>query len=80
MDSDARSSAVVLSEGHTVIGAPVVSQNGALILDEIAVVALAVSANLTEFCRLVTNRERRELVHVRIYRELVLVERINAPC
>ena len=72
---------VVLFVKHTVIGAPVVVQNRRLIFDEITVVALAIGPDLIKVGRLVTNGQGGELIHyVRIYRELVLVERINAPC
>ena len=70
----------MLPKGHTVIGAPVVRHRVSDVLDEIAVIAGAISADLFKLGWLVTNRKRRKLVHVRIYRELVLVEKINAPC
>ena len=80
MDRDPRTSAVVFLVKHTVIGAPVIGQNRRLIFDVIAVIALAVGPDLIEFGWLVANGQRGKLVHVRMYRELVLVEKINAPC
>ena len=67
-------------KGHTVIGAPIVRHRVSDVLDEVTVIAGAISTDLVKLGWLVTNGQRRKFVHVRIYRELVLVEKINAPC
>ena len=70
----------MLPKGHAITGLPVVRHRVRDVLDEVTVIAGAISADLVKLGWLITNRKSRELVHVRIYRELVLVEKINAPC
>ena len=71
----------MLPEPDAITGVPVIRHWLGNVLDEIAVVALAVRPNLVKFGWPVTNGQGRELIHyVRMYRELLLVEKINAPC